>query len=86
MCAYLLEKGSHPATPANMGQRVGLTVDPNDKPGERRAGGRPKRTKSGHNRRPFGLSRWSCSKGSKPALHGNFLKGGVKNIRGEKTI
>ena len=45
-----------------MGRRVGRTADPNAKLGGRRAGGRPKRTKSGQMRRPFGSARWSCSK------------------------
>ena len=52
--------GGQPATPAHMGRRIGRAADPYQKQGGRRAGGRPKRTKSGRNRRPFGSARWSC--------------------------
>ena len=63
MCAYLLKKGGQPATPTYMGMRVGRSADPNQKERGHRAGGQPKRTKSGQNHRWFGSARWSCSKG-----------------------
>ena len=50
-------KIGQPATPAHMGRRVGRAADPYQKQGEHRAGGRPKWTKSGQMRRPFGLAR-----------------------------
>ena len=43
---YLLKKGDQPATPANMGRRIGRTADPLEQ-GGRQAGARPKWTKSG---------------------------------------
>ena len=56
--SYLLKKGGQPAKPAHMDRHVGRTADPNLKEGGRRESDRPKRTKNGQNRRPFGSARW----------------------------
>ena len=66
ICECNVKLGGQPATPAHMGRRVRRAADPYEKQGGRRAGSRPKRTKSGRNRRPFGSARWSCFNGFFP--------------------